>query len=430
MLKGDHRNKTRNHHHFFYKTIAMSTIRTLLLFFLSLCIQPVFGQVIVFQNAHLIDGISDEVREKTTLIVKEGKITRISQEATDLPDEARIFDLQGKYIMPGMIDAHVHIRDLASAKTALHSGVTTVRSMGVSHFGDVGMRELAKSGAVESPEFLAAGYHVRWTPDEGFFKDFPEMAPYLKTGIHDKEAVRKMAEALVSRDIDWIKVNATARAGLPQTDPRQPYYNEAELRILVEVGQGKDIPVAAHAHGDEGGMAAVKAGVKSIEHGTYLSEETLKLMVENGTYLVPTIAIVTDLNTPGGDYDSPRLEIRGRHMLPRLRATAKMAYQMGVKIIASTDTGYDPNSVLRLGQELEELVGIGMSNAEAIQAATSAAAEFLEIDDHTGRLAEGLDADLLILELNPLENIKAIHDPLMVVNNGNVVVNRLEWRRK
>lgn len=407
----------------------LSFLTCLLILFSSFSSRAI-AQPLVFTNANLIDGLSSELIQGATMIVEDGKITRISQSDAALPEDAVVYDLAGKFIMPGMIDAHVHIRNLASAKTALYSGVTTVRSMGIAHFGDVGMRELAKKGAIESPEFLAAGYHVRWTPDEGFFKDFPEMAPYIEKGIHNAEAVRKMGEALLSRDIDWIKVNATARAGLPYTDPRQPYYGEEELRVLVEVGQKKGIPVAAHAHGDEGGLAAVKAGVKSIEHGTYLSEETLELMVEKGTYLVPTIAIVTDLQTPGGDYDQPLLEIRGRHMLPRLRETATRAYKMGVKIIASTDTGYDPNSVLRLGQELEELVNIGMSNAEAIWAATANAAEFLEVDDHTGRIAEGLDADLLILELNPLENIKAIHDPLMVVNNGKVVLNRLVWKDK
>jgi len=388
-----------------------------------------YSQVLVFTEANIIDGVSSNILSNATVIIEDGKITSISQDKVALPKGAKVINLKGKFMMPGMIDAHVHIRSFAAAKTALRSGVTTVRSMGVPHFSDIGMRELAKTGLVESPEFLAAGYHVRPTPDEAFFKDFPELAYLLKDGIHGTEAIRKMGTALISKKVDWIKTNATARAGLPQTDPREPYYGESELSTLVKLGAEHGVPVAAHAHGDEGGRAAVLAGVKSIEHGTYLSEETLKLMVEKGTYLVPTIAIVTDLNTPGGDYDQPLLEIRGRHMLPRLQETAAKAYQMGVKIIASTDTGYDPNSVLRLGQELEELVGIGMSNAEAIIAATSLAATFLEIDDHTGRIAEGLDADLLILERNPLEKIKAIHDPLMVVNNGNIVVNRVEWKK-
>jgi len=236
-----------------------------------------------------------------------------------------------------------------------------------------------------------------------------------------------MGQALMRRHIDWIKTNATARAGLPQTDPREPYYTEAEMSALVEEGATKAIPVAAHAHGDEGGRAAVLGGVKSIEHGTYLSKETLQLMKEKGTWLVPTIAVVSDLTEPGGDYDNPLLLMRGRHMLPRVRETAKNAYQMGVNIAAATDTGYGKNSTLRMGLELEELVGIGMTNLEAIQAATLSAAEMLSLAERTGKIAEGLDADILILERNPLENVKAVHDPLMVINNGKIVLNRLEY---
>jgi len=140
--------------------------------------------------------------------------------------------------------------------------------------------------------------------------------------------------------------------------------------------------------------------------------------------LVPTLAVVVDLTGPGGDYDSPVLEVRGRHMLPRIRETAAAALRKGVKVVAATDTGYGPGSVLRLSHELEELVGIGMSPAEAIAAGTSVAAELLEVGDHVGRLAAGYDADFIVMERSPLENIGAVQDLLMVVNNGKVVLDR------
>ncbi|MEZ5044168.1 MAG: amidohydrolase family protein [Saprospiraceae bacterium] len=409
-------------------------LRALCLLFLPMLSTGIFAQTeaktIIFTRANIVDGHLDKVLTNATLIVVDGKIKRITQEEVDLPGDAKVIDLAGKYLMPGLIDAHVHLRDLESAQRALYSGVTTARSMGVSHFIDVGFRELAALGKIESPEILAAGYHVRPKPDDGFFIDMPQMSDLMDAGIYGEEAISRMGEVMVAHKVDWIKVNATARAGLPQTDPREPYYSEKELRALVEVGARNGIPVAAHAHGDEGGQAAVRAGVKSIEHGTYLSEATLKLMAERGTYLVPTIAIVTDLTEPGGDYDVPFLQIRGRHMLPRVRQTAALAHSLGVKIIAATDTGYGPDGTLRLGLELEELVGVGLSPLEAIRAATSLAAEMLGIADHTGRIAIGLDADLLILEGNPLENIGAVHDPLMIVNNGKIVVNRLVFGEK
>lgn len=385
------------------------------------------GQTLVFINANVIDGVSAVPMRNASIVVADGKIQEIKVGEVRVPAGAKTVDLQGKYVIPGLIDAHVHFRSFDAAERALKSGVTTARSMGVSHFMDVGMRDLARAGKIESPEILAAGYHVRPKAADQFFMDFPELAGMMDSGVRGEAAIRRMAKVMVDHRVDWIKTNATARAGLPETDPREPYYSEAEMKALVEEGAKAGIPVAAHAHGDEGGRAAVLGGVRSIEHGTYLSEETLKLMVRKGTYLVPTMAVVTDLAEPGGDYDDPFLLIRGRHMLPRIRETAKRAHELGVKLVAATDTGYGPNSTLRLSLELEELVAIGLTPFEAIQAATTVAAEMMKIDDHTGRLAAGFDADFIAMERNPLDNIGAVHDLLLVVSDGKIVVNRLQW---
>ncbi len=382
--------------------------------------------IIVFINVNVIDGVSDKVLKDASIVVADGKIKEISTGKTNTED-AKVIDLKGKYLMPGLIDAHVHIRTFDAAERALMSGVTTARSMGVSHFADVGFRKLAQAVKIESPEILAAGYHVRPKPADAFFLDRPDLAGLMDSEVRGSDAIRKMGKAMVDGGVNWIKTNATARAGLPQTDPREPYYNEEEMRALVEEGAKNGIPVAAHAHGDEGGRAAVVGGVRSIEHGTYLSKETLKVMAGKGTFLVPTIAVVSDLTLPGGDYDNPLLEIRGRHMYPRIKETATEAHRLGVKIVAATDTGYGPNSVLRLSQELVELVGVGLSPYEAVKAATSLAAELLKVDDNTGRIAVGLDADILVIERNPLENIDAIHDPILIMNNGKIVMNRTEW---
>ena len=384
------------------------------------------GKTIIFTHANVIDGVSSRLIKDASVVIADGKIKEISTAETKT-EGAKVIDLKGKYLMPGLIDAHVHIRTFDAAKRALLSGVTTARSMGVSHFADVGFRKLAQAGKIESPEILAAGYHIRPKPADAFFMDRPDLAGLMDSEVRGSDAIRKMGKAMVDGGVNWIKTNATARAGLPQTDPREPYYNEEEMRALVEEGAKSGIPVAAHAHGDEGGRAAVLGGVRSIEHGTYLSKETLKIMAEKGTFLVPTIAVISDLTLPGGDYDNPLLEIRGRHMLPRIKETAGEAHKLGVKIVAATDTGYGPNSVLRLSQELVELVGVGLSPYEAIKAATSLAAELLKVDDHTGRIAVGFDADILVIERNPLQNIGAIHDPILIMNNGKIVLNRTEW---
>lgn len=388
------------------------------------------GDTLLLMNARIADGVQPVVSDPVQLLIMDGRIMRITKNNLDIVPGTKIMDMGGRFLMPGLVDAHVHIANFADAKRALWSGVTTARTMGVAHFADLGLRELARAGKIDAPEILAAGYHVRPEPDEAFYMNFPELADLMNTGIRGEAAMRRMAQALMQKDIDWIKVNATARAGLPQTDPREPYYSTSEMQALVETGALRGIKVAAHAHGDEGGRAAVAAGVASIEHGTYLTETTLKMMAERGTYLVPTIAVVSDLVQPGGDYQNPVLEIRGRQMLPRVREMTRLAHTLGVKIVAATDTHYGAEGTLRMGQEITELVGCGLSPFEAIRAATSLSAELLGVHQRTGMVKEGFEADLLVVDRNPYEDAGAVNDPLLIINNGKIVLNRLIWQAK
>lgn len=385
---------------------------------------PLAAQETAFVGATVIDPARGAI-PNATVVVADGVIRSVATGRPAIPGGARVIDVTGRFLVPGLIDAHVHIGNLAAARRALHSGVTTARSMGIDHFADVGLRDLARRGVVQAPEILAAGYHVRPEPAEALFLDEPQLADLYESGVRDADAMRRMARVMVRRGVDFIKTNATERAGLPETDPRKPFYDETELRALVEAAGA--IPVAAHAHGDEGGRAAVLAGVRSIEHGTYLSGETLRLMAQRGTFLVPTIAVVSDLTIPGGDYDNAVLQIRGRHMLPRVRETAARAHGAGVKLVTATDTGYGPESVLRLSHELLEFVAIGLTPLEAVRAATVVAAELLGVADRIGRIAQGYEADLLVLERNPLEDIGAFQDVMLVMNNGTIVLDRVQW---
>jgi imidazolonepropionase-like amidohydrolase len=174
-------------------------------------------------------------------------------------------------------------------------------------------------------------------------------------------------------------------------------------------------------------MAAVKAGVLSIEHGTYLSDAALKLMKEKGTFLVPTYSTVLDLAEPGGDYDNSALRNRGTHMLTRLADTFKRAHAMGIKIAAGADTTYGPQSLTRVYHEVVNFVKLGMSPLEAIQSATLIGAELLQLDGKTGAIEVGLEADLIAIEGNPLEDIRLIQDVLVVISNGRVAMNRLPF---
>ena len=386
--------------------------------------QPAAPSVLALVNGNVVDPRDGRVTARATVIVRDGKIESVGAAAA--PAGAQVLDLAGKYLVPGLIDAHVHIQNLRALRTALESGVTTVRSAGVSSYVDVGMRELVRRGEIAGPDVIAAGYHVRPQLAEEAFFDHPSLGKYMRGGVTGADAIREVVRANLSHGVDWIKVLATERAGTADTDPRKQVYTEAELRAAVEEAAATNVSVEAHAHGDEGAMAAVRAGVRSIEHGTYLSDATLQLMKEKGTYFVPTYTTVVDLAEPGGDYDVPALRVRGQHMLPRLRDTVQRAYRLGVKIVTGADTGYGPNSLTRISQEVTNFAEMGMKPLDALRAATVVPAEMLRLEGSIGVIAPGFQADLIVVELNPLETPRALQDVLLVVSNGKAAVNRLE----
>ncbi len=394
---------------------------------------PVAGaQDLVLSGAHIVDVETGEVHRNRTVVIRDGRIRTVEPAGGGDGREAgpgvERIDLGGRYLAPGLMDAHVHFTAEEAARRALHSGVTTARSMGASRYDDVALGALIRGGHAEGPELLSAGYHVRPGIPFGFFLDHPDLGHLRDDPVRSSQVIRSVVRANLDRGVDWIKMPSTERAGLPDTDPRRQVFDEDQMRAGVDEAALRGVPVAAHAHGDEGARAAVLAGVRSIEHGTYMSDETLRLMAERGTYLVPTIAIVTDLTQPGGDYDSATLRIRGRHMLPRLREMTRRAHELGIPIVASTDTGYGPQSVVRVAHELIEFVDhVGMTSLEALRSATVVAAELFGIQDRTGRIAPGLEADLIVLEHNPLEDIATVQDVLMVITDGRVAVRRGDW---
>jgi imidazolonepropionase-like amidohydrolase len=153
------------------------------------------------------------------------------------------------------------------------------------------------------------------------------------------------------------------------------------------------------------------------------------LMKERGTYLVPTYTVVTDLMQPGGDYDDPVLIVRGEHMLPNLERAIRTALELEVPVVASTDTGYGPQSVVRVGSEMVHFARLGMSPIDAIRSATTVAAALLGVEDRTGRIAVGYEADLVAVAGNPLDDIGTVRDVVVVMSNGQLAVNRLPFGR-
>ena len=377
-------------------------------------------------NASLLNVRDGRITPNATIVLRNGKIDAVGSGAA--PAGVRAIDLKGKYVLPGLIDAHTHADNLAAFRRALESGVTTVRSAGVSNYADVGFHELVKRGAAVGPDVVTAGYHVRPQMAQEAFLSDPSYAD-LMSGVTTIEKMRRAVQMNLSHGVDWIKVLATERAGTADTDPRKQVYTEDEIRAIVQEAATKNVPVEAHAHGDEGAMAAVKAGVRSIEHGTYLSDATLQEMKRRGTYLVPTYTTVIDLTDAGGDYDVPALRIRGLHMLPRLRDAIVRANRLGVKIVTGSDTGYGPNSLTRIGQEITHFVEMGFTPLQAIQSATLVNAEMLRLEKSIGVIEAGYDADLIAVERSPLDDVTTLQDPLLVISNGQIGLDRLDFGR-
>ena len=387
---------------------------------------PPDNSPLALTNANVVNVRDGRVTSNVTVVLREGRIASVGSDPA--PAGVRVLDLKGRYIMPGLIDAHTHADNFAAFRRALESGVTTVRSAGVSFYADVGFKQLVREGAVAGPDVVTAGYHVRpQIAQEAFLSD-PQYAD-LMSGVTTIEKMRRAVQMNLSHGVDWIKILATERAGTADTDPRKQVYTEEEIRAIVQEAATRNVSVEAHAHGDEGAMAAVRAGVRSIEHGTYLSDATLQLMKEKGAYLDPTYTTVIDLTDSGGDYDVPALRIRGQYMLPRIRETVQHAHKIGVRIVTGGDTGYGPNSLTRIGQEMAHFVEMGFTPLEAIQSATIVNAEMLRLEKSIGAIETGLEADLIAVEKNPLENITTVQDPLLVISNGRIAVDRLDFAR-
>lgn len=247
---------------------------------------PAGSQLLVLTNANVIDGVSEKPIRGATVIVRDGKIVSVATTSPKIPHGATVLDLKGRWLLPGLIDAHVHVNE-AQARVALESGVTTVRTGN----GGLSVRVQHRAGVATLPDVVASGFQVVKQPGERFFQEFPQLAD-MKDGVRGPDHMRRIVRALIDRGVDVIKILATERAGLQDADPRRRTFTDEELVAATEAATLGKRAVMAHAHGDEGASAAVRAGVRSIEHGTYLSDATLSLMKARGTFFVPTISVL------------------------------------------------------------------------------------------------------------------------------------------
>jgi imidazolonepropionase-like amidohydrolase len=399
---------------------------TALLAFVAL---PLFASAedIDLLNATLVDGTGAAPRGGVTVSLRDGRIAAISESAPAASSGVRRIDLAGRYLLPGLIDAHAHIESPAAALRALQSGVTTARVLGDTFLQAIGTRDLVRAGHVPGPELLVSPGHIRPRPGQAFFMVYPQFGDAIDGELRGPDRIAEATRALIERGADVIKVGASERAGLVNADPRKPELTEDEMRAAVAEAASKGLYVAAHAHAREGAANAVRAGVRSIEHGTWVDDETLAEMKRRGTFFVPTLAVMSPLGDPQGNFaDDVALQLRTQSMMGPLRAAVRKAHGFGVDVAAATDGSYadkDDTGRIRVAHEIALLREHGgFTPLESITAATLNGARVLGIDSRTGTVRAGLEADLVVYDGDPLIDSRAFFEPRLIVSDGRIVM--------
>jgi imidazolonepropionase-like amidohydrolase len=371
------------------------------------------------------------------------------EDSIKIPDvEINTLSANGGYILPGFIDTHVHLMTegfgreetlynplsmyfynaIERMQHTLNAGVTSVRDAGLA---DIGLKMAVEKGIITGPRIQISisplsitGGHFDFWLNSGF--DVKPTYPGYPNGIADgTEEVRKTVREILRAGAEVVKVMVTGGVISANDSPEYPQFTPEELNVMVEEARSRNLQVIAHAHGKQGIINAVKAGMNSIEHGTCLDDECIGLMLSNGTFLVPTFLamkvnkeLALDQTSTIPDWsrdDALRMEmVHDKNM--------KKAYKAGVNIVMGTDSGVVPH-----GRNLEELgymYDIGMKPMEAIVASTKRASESLGWDNKIGTLDEGKFADIVISKKDPLKDIKSLGNPdniLMVLKGGKIV---------
>jgi imidazolonepropionase-like amidohydrolase len=375
--------------------------------------------------------------EQRDLLVRDGKVGSSNGSA------ARVIDCEGKYLVPGLIDCHVHItgsgdpQELNAARTTslaqrawkaeryakatLDAGFTTVRDLGAADRLNIELAKAVDAGLVEGPRILAAGLGVTMTGGHGH--------GFLATEADGPDAVRKAVREQLRAGATAIKLFASGGVMTPGVDPRSPSFTEDEMRAGVEEAHKAFRPVGAHAQATDGIKNAIRAGVDSIEHGVWLDDEAIQLMCERGTYLVATLTAPWQIAHCGLEAGIPAYMVdKGWQVLEAHHESFRNAVKSGVRIAMGTDQGTPVNAPGENAQEMVRMAGLGMSNAAVLLATTAWAAELLRIENETGRIQEGLSADVLVLDRDPLADISVFTDQSAiraVLQRGRIVRSNL-----
>ena len=403
------------------------------------------GQTLYLHCGKLIDGVSNTAQQEMTIVVDGNKITDVRKGYQAPPSGVTLIDLKRNTVMPGLMDAHVHIssetsknrytegftlnqedfafRAVGYAERTLHAGFTTVRDLGGTI--TLGLRNAINGGYIRGPRIIAAGKSIATTgghadPTNGFNRELMG-DPDAKDGVvNSPEEGRKAVRQRYKEGSDVIKITATGGVLSNAKDGAGAHFTEEEISAIVSTAKDYGFKVAAHAHGAEGMKRAIRAGVTSIEHGTFMDDEVIRLMKQHGTYYVPTItagkSVADSAKIPG--YYPPLVVPKAIETGPKIQSTFAKAYKAGVKIAFGTDAGVFGHG--KNYKEFEYMVEAGMPPMETIKAATVMAADLLGVSDKLGSLEKGKLADIIAVEGDPLQDIKVMGNVQFVMKEGKV----------
>jgi len=391
------------------------------------------NKTVLFKGATLIDGTGSDPLKKAFLLVDEGRIRLAGSEACcEVPEADEVVDLSGKYLLPGLMNCHTHVvmdpvpdmqafareqtpvthavRGVRNLKTLLRSGTTFIRDMGAPHAVDLDLKKCMKEGLFQGPDMYCSGRMITMTGGHGW------MFGREADGVND---VRKAAREQLKAGVDVVKIMATGGVLTPGVEPGSPQLTEEEIRAAVEEAHKAGRKVATHAQGTTGIKNAVRAGVDSVEHGCFLDEEAVDLMLEKGVYLVPTLAAVYFIVEYGVENGIPSYAVeKCKRVIDSHFESFRMARNSGVRIACGTDASTPFNGFEKTGTELVLMAKAGMDPMETLVSATRVSSELIGCNEDYGTLEKGKFADMLVLGSNPLENLEELLKPEKVYKKG------------
>jgi len=388
----------------------------------------------------LLDVASGKVQKNVVITVEEGKIKAVSK-STKIPAGANVIDLSNQFVLPGLMDMHTHlmgplandffagyfqsphravIGGVVNAKKTLMAGFTVVRDVGASDFQDVALRNAINAGEVPGPHMAVSGPALGITGGHCDNNSLNHAFEERSDGVADGPwAVRAQVRKNVKYGVDVIKFCATGGVFSKGTKVGQTQYTLEEMQNIVDEAHTHGRRVAAHAHGTEGILRAIKAGVDSVEHVSFLDKAGIKLAKKKGTYLSLDIYNTEYTLTEGAKNGVPEENINKERIVgTRQRESFSNAAKAGLKLVFSTDAGVYPHG--DNGKQFSRMVKFGMTEIQAIQAATVNSAGLLGWDDRMGQVKEGYLADMIAVDGNPLEDISELEDVDFVMKGGKV----------